>query len=352
MGLSNSLIKWYKENKRELPWRNVKDPYLIWLSEIILQQTRVNQGFQYYLRFAEEFPTVGDLASATMDKVLKLWQGLGYYSRARNMHQTAKVIVEKYQGRFPESYDELITLKGVGPYTAAAVASIAFGVPVPVVDGNVLRVFTRIYGISEDIRKDSTRRTILELSRQQINRKNASVYNQAVMEFGALQCVPVNPQCSLCPLNHKCSALHDNKVAEIPFKSPAKKQKSRYFHFLIVQNEGHIYMEQRGKKDIWHSLFQFPLIETTKSKIPDEVTDHDEWEKWFGQSEYELTTFAKQYRHVLSHQIIYARFHKIKLLSNHFNPPRSWKLVRVAELEKFPVPRLIDKFLQAYGQHL
>lgn len=349
MDVSGRLIEWYEKNKRELPWRNTKNPYFVWLSEIILQQTRVNQGLQYYLRFVENFPTIELLAGAPLDKVLKLWQGLGYYSRARNLHQTANIIVNAYNGVFPPTYKELLKLKGIGPYTAAAIASIAYEEPVAVVDGNVMRVFTRLFGITRDVRKEVTKKEVFQLSSQFINQKNASVYNQAVMEFGALKCIPVQPECATCPFSNACFACQQQKVHEIPFKSRAKKQVHRYFNYLHVQNNNQLFIVQRTKKDIWHSLYQFPLIETSKNTDPLEIIHHDNWSKWFNSADVHFSLYDEKFKHVLSHQIIHACFFKIKITDPHFKMPAGWIRIGYDELQNYAVPRLIDRFLDAYG---
>ena len=351
MDVSGRLIEWYEENKRDLPWRNTKNPYFIWLSEIILQQTRVNQGLQYYERFVENFPTIELLAKAPLDKVLKFWQGLGYYSRARNLHQTANTIVETYNGIFPHNYKELLKLKGVGAYTAAAIASIAYGEPVPVVDGNVIRVFTRLFGITGDVRKEITKKEVFQLSEKFIDQQNASVYNQAVMEFGALKCTPVQPKCTTCPLLNLCFAYQHQKVLEIPFKSPAKKQSTRYFNYLHVQNNDHLFIVQRTNKDIWHSLYEFPLIETSINAEPAEIIQHKNWTKWFQNTNVEFSLYDKKFKHVLSHQIIHARFFKVKIVDHYFKTPRDWIRIGYSELENYAVPRLIDRFLKAHENH-
>ncbi len=345
MDVSGRLIEWYEKNKRELPWRNTKNPYYIWLSEIILQQTRVNQGLQYYQRFVENFPTIELLAQAPLDRVLKLWQGLGYYSRARNLHQTANIIVYSYNGTFPTTYNELLKLKGVGPYTAAAIASMAFEEPVPVVDGNVMRVFTRLFGIITDVRKEVTKKEVFQLSLQFVNQKNASVYNQAVMEFGALKCTPAQPDCTTCPFSNSCFACQQQKVHEIPFKSPPKKQVHRYFNYLLVQSNDHFFIEQRTGNDIWHLLHQLPLIETAKNTDPIEIIHHDRWSKWFKDINVQFSLYDEQFKHVLSHQIIHARFFKVKITSPEFKLPAGWIPIGFDEFENYAVPRLIDRFI-------
>ena len=231
---SEKIIAWYDQNKRDLPWRNTKDAYLIWLSEIILQQTRVDQGMDYYLKFAKEFPTVKHLAKADNEKVMKLWQGLGYYSRARNLHTTAKIISEKYHGKFPDEYSDILSLKGVGNYTAAAIASFAFNKPYAVVDGNVYRVLARVFGIESPIDSTQGKKEFETLATELLDRKKPASHNQAIMELGALQCKPVNPDCSICALNTMCFAYSKKRINELPVKAKKTKVRNRYFNYIVL----------------------------------------------------------------------------------------------------------------------
>ncbi|MCA0349253.1 MAG: A/G-specific adenine glycosylase [Bacteroidetes bacterium] len=263
MNFSNALIVWYLQNKRDLPWRNTLNPYLIWLSEIILQQTRVAQGLPYFLCFAERFPTVFDLANADEEEVLKLWQGLGYYSRARNLHKTAKIIVFDLNGKFPKNYNELLKLKGVGEYTAAAIASFAYNENVPVVDGNVFRVLARYFDIETDIASSNAKKEFRALASKLLPNGKANQFNQAIMEFGALQCVPKNPNCEICVLNNSCLALKNKKVTQLPVKLKKTKIQKRVFNYLIFRDEDkNTLLQKRTQKGIWHNLYEFPLIET------------------------------------------------------------------------------------------
>ena len=263
MVFSKTLTQWYLQNKRDLPWRNSILSYHIWLSEIILQQTRVAQGMPYYLAFVEAFPSVFDLANASEQQVLKLWQGLGYYSRARNLHKTAQIVAFEYNGVFPENYKKLLDLKGVGDYTAAAIASFAYNERVPVVDGNVFRVLARYIGIEEDIANAKTRKTFQTLALDLMKTSQPNVFNQAIMEFGALQCVPKSPNCDVCPFNGSCFALKYKKVNELPIKSKKAKAKTKHFNYLIYIDENqNIPIVQRTEKGIWQNLYQFPLIES------------------------------------------------------------------------------------------
>lgn len=262
MQFSKALTDWYLQNRRDLPWRKTTNPYFIWLSEIILQQTRVAQGLPYFLAFAEAFPTVKSLAEAPEEQVLKLWQGLGYYSRARNLHATAKMVNEEMGGIFPADYNGLLKLKGVGDYTAAAIASIAYGEEVPVVDGNVYRVLARYFGITTDISSSGAKKEFTAKAASLMPPGQASLFNQAMMEFGALQCVPKNPPCMICPLVSDCVAYNTERVNELPVKLKKTKVTRRYFNYLIVQDaNGNTLIQKRTGKGIWYNLYEFPLLE-------------------------------------------------------------------------------------------
>ena len=258
---SKKVVEWYRLNQRSLPWRETKDPFHIWLSEIILQQTRVNQGLPYYEKFIEAFPSVDKLAAASEQKVLRLWQGLGYYTRARNLHKCAKMIVNSYGGSFPASYNELLLLPGIGAYTAAAIASISFNESVAVVDGNVYRVLSRVFGISTEINSPKGKKEFFELANQLIDKKNPAMFNQAVMEFGALFCKPVNPSCESCTFKASCFAYNNNLVASLPVKKKNKPARRRYFYYFVIQSGKSLLMSKRGKKDIWEGLYDFYLLE-------------------------------------------------------------------------------------------
>ncbi|MFD2891986.1 A/G-specific adenine glycosylase [Flavobacterium chuncheonense] len=272
MNFSKSLIDWYLQNKRDLPWRKTTNPYNIWLSEIMLQQTRVAQGLPYYEAFISSFPTVFDLANASENEVLKLWQGLGYYSRARNLHATAKYIAYELDGVFPETYSLLLQLKGVGEYTAAAIASIAYGEEVPVVDGNVFRVLSRYFGIEDDISQPKSKKVFRDLSNELLPKGKASLYNQALMEFGALQCVPKSPNCSQCVFNVSCFALQHNRVGGLPLKLKKTKVVNRYLSYLVQRDcNGDFMIQKREGRGIWQNLFEFPFLEFDASKRDEEV---------------------------------------------------------------------------------
>ena len=270
--IDNILVEWYLENKRDLPWRRVKNPYHVWLSEIILQQTQVVQGLPYYEKFVFHFPTVHHLAQASEQQVLKLWQGLGYYSRARNLHYTAKHITRELNGVFPDTFEGLMSLKGVGRYTASAIASICFDLPKAVVDGNVYRVLSRVFGMDLAINQTPGIKRFQELADSQLNRDDPGTYNQAIMEFGALQCVPKNPNCGVCPLANKCVAYATGKVDQLPVSVKKVKVKTVFYNFLVLQDKvGSVWMRPRPSKGIWPGLYEFPLIESEQPMAPNEL---------------------------------------------------------------------------------
>ncbi len=326
-----------------LPWRESKDPYKIWLSEIILQQTRVAQGLPYYLRFIERFPAVDDLARAQEDQVLKLWQGLGYYSRARNLHATAKMVVNEYGGVFPDTYKGLLGLKGVGDYTASAIASICFDVPEPVVDGNVYRVLSRYFGVGTPINSSEGIRYFKQLAREVMNVERIRDYNQAIMEFGAIQCAPKNPDCQGCPINQGCVAIQKNKVNELPVKQNKIKVRKRYFNYLVVvDSENRTLLQQRKGRGIWQNLWEFPLLETKEN------IDLDELEQRYGEvvaiaDTPEIYQFNdRDIVHKLSHQHLYAKFWIVKTDSCVVNG------IDFGTLGTYPVPVLIADFIKTF----
>lgn len=343
--LSNELAKWYEQNKRELPWRTTTDPYKIWLSEIILQQTRVNQGWEYYEKFVEHFPTVFDLAKAKEDKVLKLWQGLGYYSRARNLHFAAKQVVKAFNGVFPSSYKEIIQLKGVGEYTASAISSIAFKEPNAVVDGNVYRVLARLFGVKTPIDSVKGKKEFIKLANQVLDKKNPGNHNQAMMEFGSLQCTPKNPDCNNCIFLNKCFAFENNMINELPVKEKKVKITHRYFVYCILENlNGEILIEKRKENDIWKGLYQFPLIEESKSlpkkKIVEKCLSH------FNIEDGKLISVSAPLKHVLSHQKIEAVFVHFKLDTVNFK--KLYKKIKKDAFINFGIPKLIENYVNKY----
>lgn len=308
---AKKITDWYKKNKRDLPWRNTHDPYAIWLSEVILQQTRVAQGLPYYERFINTFPTIFDLASASDELVLRLWQGLGYYSRARNMHHTAQWIVENLGGNFPETYQSLLALKGIGPYTAAAIASFAFQEAVPVIDGNVYRVLARYTGNTTDIASSSARATFTDIATELLPNNNAAEFNQAIMELGALQCTPKSPNCESCPLKTSCFAFEHTLQGVLPAKSKKTKTRNRFFNYIIFRTPNGFYLKKRGTNDIWEGLYDFYLVETNES-----CTNFDslgiDWLSKFQDSIEKIDVFSTK-KHVLSHQNIHPTFWFVQL---------------------------------------
>lgn len=341
--IGKKFIGWYKNNARELPWRETSSPYFIWLSEIILQQTRVQQGLPYYYRFIEHFPTVEALANASEQHVLKLWEGLGYYSRARNLHKCAIQIMEDYQGEFPNHYSELLKLKGVGTYTAAAIASFAFNEPVPVLDGNVFRVLSRLFGIYEDIAKPASRNTFFSTAQNIMPKDQPGTFNQSIMEFGALQCTPRNPNCTYCPFAGVCYAFEHNMQSALPVKTKVKKNKIRFFNYIVIEHKQQIMIQQRTKRDIWQGLYEFPLIEKEKLLSKNEVAQLVGIESDIKQSD--------AFKHILSHQIIHARFFHIRNPFSNFNCNavfRNAKIVSLPEAVDLPKPILIVNYLNKY----
>ncbi|MEM9078726.1 MAG: A/G-specific adenine glycosylase [Bacteroidota bacterium] len=343
MNFSQKVLKWYGEHKRELPWRSTRDPYKIWLSEVILQQTRVVQGTPYYHKFVEAFPTVRDLALAPEEKVLKLWQGLGYYSRARNLHAAAKMIVEEYNGQFPNTYEGLKKLKGVGDYTASAIASICFDVPEPVVDGNVYRVLSRYFGVELPINSTQGVKYFKELAREVMDSKNIRDYNQGIMEFGAIQCAPKKPYCLLCPLKDSCVALQENKVQLLPVKLGKTKIRQRFFNYVVIlDTKKNTMIEQRLGKGIWQNLYQFPLIETKKVALQDEILRELE-SKIFGKNIQSLNLYnSEPVIHKLSHQHLHTQFWVLQL-SDELENAIPWQ-----EIGSFAVPVLIADFIKTF----
>jgi len=333
---SKTLLDWFEENQRQLPWRGETDPYKIWVSEIILQQTRVNQGWEYYLRFIERFPDVKTLAESPLQEVLHVWQGLGYYSRARNMHTAAQQIMQDHRGVFPYNYLEIRKLKGIGDYTAAAIGSIAFRLPYPAVDGNVLRVITRIFGIYDDISQQKTMRAITQLCEKLIDKKNPGDFNQALMELGAIQCTPKKTNCEICPYSGQCVAFAKEHVSLLPVKSLKTKVKERYLHYFIFIKDGRTVIEQRTANDIWKNLYQFPLIET--STACEKITEKALLDAGFGKVQPE---FLKEVKHKLTHQHLTIRFYivndKFPELENDVEVLRIVSLP-IKDLENYPFP--------------
>jgi A/G-specific adenine glycosylase len=338
------IYLWYSGNQRNLPWRNVSDPYLIWISETILQQTRIAQGLPYYLRFTGRFPDVKTLAEAAEDELLKMWEGLGYYSRARNLHFAAKSILKNYEGKFPDSYESIRKLKGVGDYTAAAVASIAYGLPHAAVDGNVLRVLSRYFGIDLPVDSAIGRRTLLDLANEILLIIDPGMHNQAMMEFGALICTPKNPDCINCPLNDSCNAYSTNRTTKLPVKSKRIRKTTRYFIFVLLESASHILLEKRINSDIWKNLYQIPAMETEQQAGDADILEIPEIRNIFRQTGSRLVKLSPVYIHELTHRKICARFVHIQCVDiTCFGG--NFMQVNKEELYKFAFPVLIKKYL-------
>jgi A/G-specific adenine glycosylase len=343
MNFSNTLIYWYLQNKRDLPWRKTKDPYLVWLSEIMLQQTRIAQGMSYYLKFSEAFPKVEDLANADESTVLKMWQGLGYYSRARNLHFTAKHIAFDLGGKFPNTYKELLTLKGVGDYTASAIASICFDEPTAVVDGNVYRVLARYFGIDTPINSTKGAKEFKALAQSLIDAEQPGVYNQAIMDFGSMQCKPQSPNCYECPLNSSCVAFEKQVVKELPVKEKKLKVKNRYFNYLVfVTSDGKTVLEERQDKGIWQGLYQFPLFETEKPTASNAFISSEAFLQKVPEGSKIQLYNQNLIVHKLSHQHLHTRFWIIQT-QELSEATISWETI-----QQFPVPVLISNFLEQF----
>jgi A/G-specific adenine glycosylase len=340
------ILNWYHQNKRDLPWRNTRNPYLIWLSEVILQQTRVDQGLPYYLRFTDKYPTIGKLAAAKDDEVMKLWQGLGYYNRAKNMLKTARLIVSEHKGVFPDSYEKLIELNGIGPYTAAAIASFAYDEPKAVVDGNVYRVLARVLNISEPINGNAGKKLFAELAQEMLDMKHPGQYNQAMMELGATVCKPAAPDCGNCVLRLQCLAYKHKTVGELPVKHKKAKPKERFLHYFFIKQSGKTYLRQRSNERIWHNLFEPPFIETTTAVTDKKLTQQTDFQELLGKYESAKPVFSV--KHQLTHQTIYASFWSVTVSSRYKPADKSYIAVDFRDVKKYPVHRLFDKFWQFY----
>lgn len=342
--LGRVLMDWYQEHGRELPWRETKDPYLIWISEVILQQTRVAQGLDYFRRFVGRFPDVLSLAEAEEDEVLKYWQGLGYYSRARNLHTAARDIRDRFGGKFPDDYTAVLSLKGIGEYTAAAVCSFAWNQPYAVVDGNVYRVLSRVLGINIPIDSPGGKKYFAELAKQLLSVNQPALYNQAIMDFGAVQCVPKSPACLFCPLRDCCVAFASGQVGRLPVKAGKTVIKPRYFNYFHVRYGKDTLIAQRTAKDIWQNLYEFPLIETEREMELESLALLPDFKRLFEDTgEIRLIRRTETFKHVLSHRIIYARFYEIKVekLSSAL---QQYRIIPETAFENYAVSRLISLY--------
>lgn len=338
------LLHWDKFNKRVMPWKGEKDPYKIWISEIILQQTRVVQGIGYFNRFIEAFPTIQDLAEAEDDKVFKLWEGLGYYSRCRNMITTARIVVSDYKSIFPNNYNTISSLKGIGPYTAAAIASFAFNLPYAVVDGNVLRVLSRFFGISDPIDETASRKNFNELANALLNKENPAQYNQAIMDFGATICKPKAPLCNMCPLQTDCVALKTNWVNKLPIKSKRVLKKSRYFHYVLFKYKNTIFCRKRIEKDIWQNLFEFYLVEAEKMLTTLELFETEAIRNILNEIKYNLKEVSVIHKQQLTHQIISGRFYVIEV-DSYLQLEEGFMAVEENKLRSLAMPKFIFSYL-------
>ena len=344
--IQDILSKWFDENRRDLPWRQQPTPYQVWLSEVILQQTRVSQGIDYYLRFVERWPTVETLAEASEEEVLKMWQGLGYYSRARNLHHCAKQVVEQYGGQFPASFEKLRQLKGIGDYTAAAIASIAFGLPHAVVDGNVYRVLSRLFDIDTPININEGQNLFAQLADQLLDHAHPGLHNQAMMEFGALHCTPKNPDCLHCPLQAQCLAFDHQTVMQRPVKLQKLKVTTRYFNYLVFRTDGKTYLRKRSGNDIWKNLYDFPCIESENPMAIEEIIASEKFRQLTDGKPFSINKVSPLFTHKLTHQTIKAQFIEIKLEQELLQiQTKDLILTPEKELENYPIPRLIDLYL-------
>ena len=342
---TTALLQWNQfENNRKMPWKGEKDPYKIWLSEIILQQTRVEQGLDFYLRFLKAFPTVNDLAAAPETVVFKLWEGLGYYTRCKNLIVTAKYISNQLDGVFPSIYQDILQLKGVGPYTAAAIASFAFNLPHAVVDGNVFRVLARYFAIHSAIDSTEGKQSFTALANQLLDKKQPGVYNQALMDFGATICKPKLPLCDVCVLKNHCSAYLQNLVNALPVKEKKIIKKVRWFYYLLIDHQGSKYVRKRGPKDIWENLYEFVLIENTTMMETDKFKELEIVQTLFTGNYFEVVSISDVYKQQLTHQTIYGQFIKINIDKPLAND--QYEAVTSEEINKLPFPKLITTFLK------
>lgn len=342
---TSALLRWNQsENNRPMPWKGEKDPYKIWLSEIILQQTRVEQGWDYYNRFVAAFPTVQKLAAAPETKVFKLWEGLGYYSRCKNLISTAHFIVNNYKAKFPDQYEEILALKGVGPYTAAAIASFAFDLPYAVVDGNVFRVLSRYFGFSTPIDSNDGKKMFTQLAEALLDKKKPGIYNQALMDFGAVVCKPKLALCSTCPLKSNCVAFKDQTVDQLPVKEKKIIKKNRWFYYIVAEFEGKLLVRKRGAGDIWENLYEFVLEERAEPLDFDEIKKLQSLRQLSGKKTLIPDWLSNTYEQKLTHQTIYGQFIKIKLVAAPLM--EGYKLVSKKQLDSLPFPKFIAAYLK------
>lgn len=358
---SRNIENWYKENGRDLPWRGIKDPYKIWISEIILQQTQVKQGYDYYLRFIRRFPDVRTLAEADEQEVLKYWQGLGYYSRARNILSSARTILFSRAGIFPSDYASIRSLKGVGDYTAAAISSFAYGLPEAVLDGNVYRVLARYFAISTPIDTTEGKKLFTALSKEMLDKENPALYNQAIMDFGAIQCTPQNPGCMFCPIQASCAAFGEGKPERYPVKARKTKVTDVYYTYLYIELNGRFLLHRRSGKGIWKNMFELPLLEFSSAEEQETVSQSGtfrEWTRFLPENDPVIRQVPGEIKHILSHRVIHARCYHLKFEGTDPESMRLFSEKATAadcvvatpeELEKYPLPRLITRILEKGG---
>lgn len=351
MDFSARLLLWYDAHKRSLPWRDSNDPYKVWVSEVILQQTRIDQGLDYYNRFLEAFPDVTHLAEASEEKVLRMWQGLGYYSRARNLHQSAREIVEKHKGEFPRNSKDWMQLKGVGPYTAAAIASIVFKEAVPSIDGNTFRLLARVFALSYNIDSTTGKKAFFEIASQLIDKNRPGDFNQAMMDLGSLVCKPGVPLCGKCPMKDICLGFKNNEVARYPVRSPKRPVRNRFFNYFRITTKNHtgktlLYVNKRGAEDIWKNMYDFPLLETQMEATPEELFGHPWWQRMFPEKDsFLIQGNPRQKTHKLTHQTIHATLYSVYVPPGKTQPlDELYLAVDREQFEQMAKPRLIDVF--------
>ena len=345
---TKTLLFWNKkENKRKMPWKGETDPYKIWLSEIILQQTRVEQGWDYYNRFINVYPTVDKLAKAQEEKIFKMWEGLGYYTRCKNLIETARFISKEKKGKFPDTYDEILALKGVGPYTAAAIASFAFNLPYAVIDGNVFRVLARFFGVKNAIESTEGKEIFGTIAEELLDKKTPGIYNQAIMDFGAVICKPKNPMCNICMLKTKCVARLGGITDKLPVKNAKITKRSRWFYYFIIEHNNKFYVRKRGVGDIWENLYEFVLLETEKMITVDKIKRSPGFKEMVGKNKIVIKAVSKLYKQQLTHQTIQGRFFQLKV-KNEISL-KAYKAVTHKELKKLPFPKFITGYLTENG---
>lgn len=345
---SDKIVEWYLENKRDLPWRETNDPYRIWLSEIILQQTRVNQGLPYYKKFLDRYPDIKALAEAKEEEVLRLWQGLGYYTRARNLRRCAIEVANSHNGLFPGTYEGLKNLHGIGDYTAAAIASFAFGEAVAVVDGNVFRVLSRVFGVEKDIGSSEGKKHFVGLANDLIDPNRPGLFNQAIMEFGALHCTPAKPLCESCIFTKSCVAHNKGLQHELPVKERIRAVRKRYFYYIVIREGQKLALKRREEKDIWHGLYDFYLVEKTRPTDAEKVLGENAL-SWLFTKQKEPAFISPFYKHVLTHQIILAKFIVIDALKKQPEKAEALRFYSQNRIKGLPKPVLISRFLTDFG---